>query len=94
MKVQNGGAPNASPFRSICRTVGETSSFGGNPLELHIGLGPTARITSVDVYWPTTNSRQHFTGMPTNQFFQIKEFDTTFTRLDRKPIPVPASPSN
>jgi len=90
VKVENNGGSS----RSIWRTVGETSSFGGNPLELHIGLGPAARIISVDVYWPTTNSRQHFTGMPTNQFFQIKEFDTTFTKLDRKPIPIPASPSN
>ena len=56
------------------------------PRASHRPRQPAARIISVDVYWPTTNSRQHFTGMPTNQFLQIKEFDTTFTKLDRKAI--------
>jgi hypothetical protein len=36
--VQDG---NDAP-RSIYRTVGQTSSFGGNPMEQHIGLGPNA----------------------------------------------------
>ena len=89
VKVQNNdGTEKPRPVRSIWRTVGETSSFGGNPLELHIGIGPAARIVGVDIYWPATNTRQHFDQLDNNQFIEIKEFATSFTKLDRKPIPI------
>jgi len=69
--------------RSIFRTVGEASSFGANPLELHLGLGHNAHIESIDVWWPATNTRQHFTGIDKNQFIEIKEFATAVTKLNR-----------
>ena len=69
----DGGAP-----RSIYRTVGNTSSFGGNPLEQHIGLGHGARITSLDVWWPATNTRQHFAHVKKNEYIEIKEFATGY----------------
>jgi hypothetical protein len=72
--------------RSIWRTVGETSSFGGNPVEQHIGLGADAAKVSVDIWWPSTNSRQHFDALPKKQFLEIKEFAAAFTRLERKPV--------
>ena len=72
--------------RSIYRTVGETSSFGGNPLEQHIGLGHGARILSIDTWWPATKTRQHFTNVGKDQFISIKEFATDYTKLDRKPV--------
>jgi len=74
------------PARSIYRRVGDTSSFGQNPLEQHIGLGHGARITALDVWWPATNARQHFANVSKNQFIEIKEFSTSFTKLDRKPV--------
>jgi hypothetical protein len=70
--------------RSIYRTVGETSSFGGNPVEQLIGLGHGARIVSIDVWWPATNTRQHFTGVDKNQYIAIQEFADAFTKLTRK----------
>ena len=70
--------------RSIYRTVGNTSSFGGNPLEQHIGLGHGARITALDVWWPATNTRQHFTHVEKNEFISIKEFANEYTKLDRQ----------
>jgi hypothetical protein len=73
------------PARTIYRRVGDTSSFGQNPLEQHIGLGHGARITALDVWWPATNTRQHFARMDKNQYIEIKEFATGFTKLDRKP---------
>jgi tetratricopeptide (TPR) repeat protein len=75
--------------RSIYRTVGETSSFGGNPLEQHIGLGHGARILSIDIWWPATNTRQHFTNIGKDQFISIKEFATDYAKLDRKPVKAP-----
>ncbi len=71
--------------RSIYRTVGDTSSFGGNPMEQHIGLGHGARITALDVWWPATNTRQHFAQVDKNQFIAIREFASDFTKLDRQP---------
>lgn len=79
--------------RTIVRTVGYGSSFGGNPMEQHIGLGHDARILSVDIWWPVSNTRQHFTSVAKNQFLLIKEFATDYTKLDRKPIPVPGDKS-
>jgi tetratricopeptide (TPR) repeat protein len=70
--------------RSIYRTVGETSSFGGNPVEQLIGLGHGARIVSIDVWWPATNTRQHFTDVGKNQYIAIQEFANAYTKLDRK----------
>jgi tetratricopeptide (TPR) repeat protein len=83
--VQNGGGAS----RTIVRTVGFGSSFGNNPMEQHIGLGHGARVLSVDIWWPTSDSHQHFTAVGKNQFLLIKEFAADYTKLDRKQIPVP-----
>jgi tetratricopeptide (TPR) repeat protein len=82
VSVQNAGGV----MRSIWRTVGETSSFGGNPTEQHIGLGPKAKIVSLDVFWPASGTHQHFSQIDKNAFIQIKEFDSTITKLTRKPV--------
>ena len=71
--------------RSIYRTVGGTSSFGGNPIEQHIGLGHGARITGLEVWWPATKTRQQFTHVSKNQFIAIKEFDHDYVKLDPQP---------
>jgi hypothetical protein len=74
--------------RSIYRTVGETSSFGGNPMELHIGLGHNVQVQAVNVWWPATNTRQHFTGIEKNQYIEIKEFAVAVTKLVRPRLPL------
>lgn len=81
--VENGGLQ-----RSIWRTVGETSSFGSHPMERHIGLGLQAKIISVDILWPVSHTRQHFTNIAKNQFIAVKEFATTYVPLHRKPVPL------
>ena len=75
-----------SPPRSIYRTVGQTSSFGGNPVEQNIGLGPDAHYVTVDVLWPASGTRQHFTGVAKDQYIEIKEFAPSYTRLQRHPF--------
>ena len=77
--VENGGAP-----RSIYRTVGSGGSFGANPIAQHIGLGKSAKITQLEVWWPASNSRQRFTNVEKNQFIQIKEFAKDSTQLKRE----------
>jgi hypothetical protein len=80
--VSNNGAGE----RSIYRTVGETSSFGGNPMEQHIGLGHGAKIVNLEVYWPATNTRQQFNNVAKNEFIEVKEFGSAYTRLKRKTV--------
>ena len=87
LTVQDDGGPS----RTICRTVGDTSSFGSNPMEQHIGLGHAAHILALDVFWPATNTRQKFPNIDKNQFITIKEFDTRYTKLDRRPVPLGAA---
>jgi tetratricopeptide (TPR) repeat protein len=69
--------------RTICRVVGQTGSFGADPMEQHIGLGHNARIVAVNVWWPATGARQHFSGVDKNQYIEIKEFANTFSKLER-----------
>jgi len=70
--------------RSIYRTVGDTGSFGVNPLEQHIGLGHGARILTLEVWWPATNTRQQFAHVGKNQFIAIQEFAKDYTKLRRQ----------
>jgi tetratricopeptide (TPR) repeat protein len=71
--------------RSIYRTVGSGGSFGASPLQQHIGLGKDARIIDLEIWWPTSNTRQHFSNVERNQFLEIKEFASDYAKLDRKP---------
>jgi len=79
-------ADSAGALRTIYRTVGDTSSFGSNPMEQHIGLGPDAHIASLEVWWPASNTRQKFKDVARDQFLSIKEFETTYNRLERRPF--------
>jgi hypothetical protein len=79
--VQNDGGP----ARSIFRTVGSGGSFGASPLQQHIGLGKNARIVAIEIWWPTSNTRQHFANVGKNQFLQIREFSPKYVKLERQP---------
>jgi hypothetical protein len=72
--------------RSLHRTVGSGGSFGGNPMEQHVGLGPAARNVTVDVWWPASNTRQHFANVQKNQFLDITEFAKEYRRVERKAV--------
>jgi hypothetical protein len=71
--------------RLIYRTVGSGGSFGASPLRQHIGLGSDARITELEIWWPTSNTRQHFSNLDKNQFLEIREFSQTYAKLDLHP---------
>jgi len=78
--VENEGAGT----RSIYRTVGDTSSFGGNPMEQHIGLGKGAHIISIVVSWPATKTQQEFKSVNKNEYIEIKEFANSYAKLERQ----------
>ncbi len=59
--------------RRIYRAVGSVSSFGGNPMEQHIGLGKAKRIRSIDIWWPASGIRQHFADVRVNQRYRVRE---------------------
>ena len=72
--------------RSIYRTVGSGGSFGASPLEQHIGLGKSARIVGIEIWWPASNTRQNFSKVAKGQFLEVKEFAHTFNTLERRPV--------
>jgi hypothetical protein len=57
---------------------------GASPLEQHIGLGPAAGITKIEIWWPTSNTRQEFKNVAMNQYIEIKEFARDYTKLNRQ----------
>jgi len=69
--------------RTIYRTVGSGGSFGDSPFQQHIGLGKSAVIEQIEIYWPASKTTQHFTSVKTNQFIEIKESGTSFVKLER-----------
>ena len=72
--------------RSIHRIVGSGGSFGASPLEQHIGLGKSARIVELEIWWPVSNTRQRLTGLGKNQAVEISELATSYTAIERRPI--------
>jgi hypothetical protein len=53
-------------------------------MEQHIGLGHGARITDIDIWWPASNTRQHFTNVPKDQYIQVNELANDYTKLERR----------
>ena len=86
--VQNG----AQPARDIYKTVGSGGSFGAAPYEQHIGLGPSAKILALEVWWPASGTRQSFSGVEKNQFVEIREFDKTIATVQRRAIRLGSRP--
>jgi hypothetical protein len=75
--------PHAAP-RHIVRTVGYGSSFGGNPLEQHIGLGQATHADRITVTWPTSHLTDHLTNIPADRRYTLREGDG---HLETEPSP-------
>jgi tetratricopeptide (TPR) repeat protein len=63
--------------RSIHRTVGNNSSFGGNSLVETIGLSDTTRVAVLTVSWPTSKTKQTFRNLAADQTIEITEGSDT-----------------
>ena len=61
-------------------------TFGASPLEQHLGLGKSARIDDLEIWWPATNTYQHFTGVQKNQALVVTEFASDYRVLERTPV--------
>jgi hypothetical protein len=64
--------PRAAP-RHIFRTVGYGSSFGGNPLEQHIGIGSATRVERITVTWPTTHITDRMANIQADRRYTLRE---------------------
>jgi hypothetical protein len=61
--------------RHIYRTVGFGSSFGGNPLEQHIGVQGATRVQQITVTWPATGAVDHVHDVPVDRVYKLREGD-------------------
>ena len=59
--------------RHIYRTVGFGSSFGGNPVEQHIGLGSATLVTEITVNWPASGTIDHIHNTPVDHRYSLRE---------------------
>jgi hypothetical protein len=46
-------------------------------------LGKSAHIRDLEIWWPASDTRQHFTDVATNQFLEIREFSKSYNKLER-----------
>lgn len=74
---------------TVHRHVTSGSSFGANPLEQHIGLGPANRVALLEIHWPRSGTTQVFRDIDINQGLVIQEFGKSYQRRNWKPIAVP-----
>ena len=62
-------------LRHIHRTVGFGSSFGGNPLQQHIGIGRATRVAEITVTWPTSGTVDHLRDIQADNRYYLREGD-------------------
>jgi hypothetical protein len=75
--------------RTVHRVVSSGCSFGGNPLEQHIGLAKAERVAVLEITWPTSGTTQVFRDIPVNHAIEITELAPEYRTRDRKPISLP-----
>lgn len=73
--------------RRIFRTVGYGSSFGGNPLRQHIGLGKSNRVKQIEIAWPGSTEVQKFQNVPVDRTFRIVEGSRSLVPIQRDKTP-------
>jgi hypothetical protein len=71
--------------RSIFRTVGAASSFGGSPFRQEIGLGSAREIVRVVVTWPASGIRQVFRDVAPRRLYEIREGSALLQELPLSP---------
>jgi hypothetical protein len=70
--------------RSIHRTIGNNSSFGGNSLVETIGLLDATRVDALTVSWPTGRTTQTFHDIAVDRPIEITE-GSNVPRVLRRP---------
>jgi hypothetical protein len=55
------------------REVTTGGSFGASPFAQHIGLGKGRTVKTLEIWWPTSNTRQTVSDVPVNKEIVVKE---------------------
>lgn len=63
----------AGAERKIYRTAGYGSSFGGNPLRVHIGMGKATVVEEIEITWPVSKTVQRFRGVAGDKAYHVVE---------------------
>jgi hypothetical protein len=63
---------------TVHRHVSSGSSFGANPLEQTIGLGPARKVALLEVHWPASGTTQVFRGLDADRAIEVTEFAGSF----------------
>jgi len=71
--------------RDIHRHVCSGGSFGSSPLQQLIGVGRATRIETLEIWWPTSQTRQTFHDVGLNQYIEVKEFAKEYTLQKARP---------
>ncbi len=74
---------------TVHRHISSGSSFGGNPLQQTIGLGPAGGPVTVEVFWPTSRTTQVFQNVSPDQAIEVTEFAKDYRKLNWTRVPVP-----
>jgi hypothetical protein len=74
--IENGKA------RSIYRSVNSGGSFGANPLRQHIGIGSSAEVDTIEVYWPTSDTTQTFRDVAVDRRYRVIEGESSMRPLE------------
>ena len=72
--------------RHIYRTVGFGSSFGGNPLEQHVGIGRAATVNEVRIWWPGSTSPVVLHGFRADTRYVVTEGADHATELLKESV--------
>ncbi|MFZ0394563.1 MAG: FG-GAP-like repeat-containing protein [Terracidiphilus sp.] len=80
--------------RSVYRTVGYVSSFGGNPLRQHIGVGGAQSIEKIEIFWPVSKTTQVFVDVAIDRSYHARESSSKLNLVSAKGFAFQAVPMN
>ncbi len=72
--------------RTIHRLVGSGGSFGGNSLQLEVGLGDAVGITEIRVTWAGSGADQVFQDVEPRAVYRVTEGAEVLERIDQSPF--------
>lgn len=73
--------------RHLYRSINAGASFGGNSLELELGLGKATVIKNVEITWPCKDCPvENFTGLEINKAYQIVQGNSTPIEREYKSV--------
>ena len=71
--------------RHVFRTVGAVSSFGGNPMEQHIGIGEATVVDAVKIHWPAHYTQEQvFAALKADTYYTVQEGRAAAVPVERK----------